>query len=287
MLKSPNLINSIIVLILLNTSVLVAQLNELNFGNYSSENKYYIEVSYGTGNLKNEKNSTNFNPYSQSEIILGKRFIKPILGSKVISFTDNYLSSSYIRDYVGNNKEAKINFNIWRFGLRYRIGYGYRFRNLSIMPYNHIGFSWNKCNFSSLFNVETTQYLSNELKKINVYNNAIKFGTSHFGGIDIRLSKMFGIGASYEAEVIFPQHIFWKQFGSFLIETLSLTSIDYLTEGVIIKAIPSLTPIIYFFMKNGLSYYFFTLKQDNMNWPFATRPPLTLETFKISLKITF
>ena len=75
--------------------------------------------------------------------------------------------------------------------------------------------------------------------------------------------------------------------GSILIETLSQTGIDFLTEGVIIKASPTLTPIVYFLLKNGLSYFFYTLKQEDMNWPFNSKAPLTLEAVKIDLKITF
>jgi len=98
---------------------------------------------------------------------------------------------------------------------------------------------------------------------------------------------LIGIGAAYEKAVIFPYHKFWKQTGSFFIETLAQTGIDFLTEDVIIKHIPGLAPILYFVLKNGLSYYIFTLKQDDMNWPFKTAKPITLEAVKFNLKVTF
>ena len=58
-------------------------------------------------------------------------------------------------------------------------------------------------------------------------------------------------------------------------------------KGVILKSMPEVAPVLYFILKNGLSYFFFTLKQENMNWPFDTVPPLTFEALKFNLKISF
>ena len=101
----------------------------------------------------------------------------------------------------------------------------------------------------------------------------------------MRLSSLITVAASYETAVILPYHKFWKQFGSFFIETFAQTGIDFLTEGVLVENIPKLVPIIYFILKNGLSYYMYTLKQEEMNWPFETVSPLTLESLKFSIKI--
>ena len=65
------------------------------------------------------------------------------------------------------------------------------------------------------------------------------------------------------------------------------TGIDFLAEGVLIEKVPAITPILYFLLKNGLSYYTYTLKQEEMNWPFETVAPLTLESLKFSVKISF
>ncbi|MFA7228081.1 MAG: hypothetical protein WC061_03515, partial [Melioribacteraceae bacterium] len=50
---------------------------------------------------------------------------------------------------------------------------------------------------------------------------------------------------------------------------------------------PYAAPIVNFFLKNGLSYAFFSLKKANMNWPFSTESPLTYETFKFGITFTF
>jgi hypothetical protein len=266
--------------------------SEFSFGGWYSGSKDFVEISYGLGKFKHKNISTEFNSYSLNEIKLGRRFVKPVAGSKIIEFNDDYLFSSYVDDNQSNTSEAlNISYKIWRFGLGYIKGYGYNFRDFAIMPYYQMGLVWHESNFSHPYERIRTfapdQELEIELKKINYYNDVIKFGSTNIAGIDIRLSSLIGIGAAYETSVIFPYHKFWKQLGSFFIETLAQTGFDFLTEGVIVKEIPSLTPIIYFTLKNGLSYLFYTNKQEKMNWPFETPAPLSMDTFKFSLKITF
>ncbi len=156
---------------------------------------------------------------------------------------------------------------------------------MSILPFYHIGIGWNKININ-LPRIEDAPLSVDDLLRLKNYDNEIKFGTSNIGGLDFNVSSVISLGASYETAIIFPYYKTWKQIGSFFIETFSQASIDFLTEGVIIKAVPSITPIVYFLLKNGLSYYLFTLKKEEMNWPFSTTSPIVTESFKFSLKIT-
>lgn len=265
------------------------QLGNFEFGSYYSGTKDFVEVSYGIGSLNNKmlSNASDLNKLSLSEVIIGRRSQKPAAKYKLIEFNDNYLFSSFANDYKENIKDnTKIGFDIWRFGFGYRKGFAYRLGNFSISPYYHIGLVWNKTNII-LPRIEDNIFPLDDLKTLKFFDDEIKFGTSNIGGLDLKLSSTFGIGASYETSVIFPYYKTWKQIGSLLIETFAQTSIDFLTEGVIIDVIPELTPILYFALKNGLSYYLFTLKKDDMNWPFKTTAPLTMETFKVSLNVTF
>ncbi|MCB0731796.1 MAG: hypothetical protein KDC88_12250 [Ignavibacteriae bacterium] len=278
--------------LLLQSNSTYSQSNNLSFSSWFSGSKDFIEVSYGIGEFKHKGIATEFNKFSMSEIKIGRRFIKPIGGYKLIEFSDNYLFSSYLDDNQGAQSDPlNISYEMWRFGLGYRKGYGYNWKSFAILPHYQLGLVWHKSNFSHpLDRIKT--FDSNPLniaekRKIELYNDVIKFGTSNAGGIDFRISSLIGIGVSYETEIIFPYHKFWKQVGSFFIETLSQTGIDFLTEGVIIKQVPDIAPVLYFILKNGLSYYFYTLKQDDMNWPFDTALPLTMEAVKFELKISF
>jgi hypothetical protein len=238
------------------------------------------------GELKHKILKTTFHGLAQNEIIIGRRFVKPVANYKLIQFSDNYLFSSYVENYNSNsNNNFKLSFDTWKFGFGFRKGFAYRIGEFAIMPYYHMGLAWNKMNLS--LPREGNQFIpENELLFLRNYEDQIKFGTANIAGLDLRISSVIGIGASYEMGVIFPYHKFWQQFGSFFIETFSQTGLDYLTEGVLIKAMPEITPFLYFMLKNGLSYYFYTLKQEDMNWPFTSTSPVTQETIKFSLKIT-
>jgi hypothetical protein len=269
-----------------------AQSSDFGFGNWYSGSKNFVEVTYGIGDLNHKDFKAKFNSLSMSEIKLGRRFSKPAAGFKIIEFNDNYLFSSYINHFEDGNSSdnLKIDYDIWRFGFGYKKGYGYNLNGFAILPYYHSGLVWNRSKFThpSEFIMEfaPTDY-STDLDVLTKYNDVIKFGTNNIAGIDFKLSNLIAIGASYETAVLFPYHKFWKQTGSFFIETLAQTGIDFLTEGVIIKEIPGAAPILYFVLKNGLSYFLYTLKQDDMNWPFSTAKPITLEAIKFSLKVTF
>ena len=276
--------SSIISILPLNN--LYCQLGEFGFGAHYTGTQDFIEVSYGLGKLKHKSLTTTFNDLSQNEIIIGRRYLKPAANYKLISFSDNYLFSSYINDYQSaNNEDFKLSINMWKVGLGYRSGYGYKLGNMAIMPYYHFGLVWNNIDLK-LPKVDNPFISNDEIAYLKNYEDQIKFGTSNIGGLDLKLSSVVGIGASYSMDVIFPYHKFWKQTGSFFIETFAQTGIDFFMEGVMMKAAPGIVPIFNFIAKNGLSYYLFTKKKEKMNWPFESIAPLTQETFKVSLKIT-
>ena len=260
--------------------------NDFGFGNFYTGTKDFIEIGYGIGKLSNSLINSPFSNLSNSEIIIGRRFQKPTARYKLIEFSDNYLYSSYVDDYKENTIDNdKISYEIWRFGFGYRKGFGYRLGDIAVFPYYHIGIGWNKININTP-QIEGVHISVNDSLRLKNYDDEIKFGTSNIGGLDFNLSSTLSLGASYETAVIFPYYQTWKHIGSFFIETFAQTGIDFLTEGVIIKAVPSITPIIYFMLKNGLSYYLFTLKKDEMNWPFQSTSPIAIESYKFSLKIT-
>jgi len=287
MSKLQFLLLSVLFVLFVYPSKHFCQLGQFGFRGINSGTRNFAEVSYGIGDLNHKILNTSFNSLALNEVKLGRRTIKPIASYKLLQFSDNYLFSSFVDDNTQSvNTSNKISFEIWRFGLGYRKGFGYSIENFAILPYYQMGLVWNKI---SLNLPHTNNFLIPDVDRptLDHYDDNLKFGTTNVGGVDFRINPLFAIGASYETAVIFPYHKVWKQVGSFFIETLTQTGLDFLTEGVLVKQIPAVVPILYFVLKNGLSYYFFTLKQDEMNWPFKTKEPLTLEVLKFSLKITF
>ncbi len=265
--------------------------DKFDIGNWYAGNQNFVEFSYGFGELNHKNVLAPFEPNILTEIKLGKRYLKPAANYKLLSFEDNYLISSYVRDNLKDvEKPLNTNYEIWRFGVGLRKGYGYSFGSFAIFPSYQLSLIWNQSKFKvpnlDYYLSETNQHFPNsDIALVKKYNNAVKFGTSNVAGIDFKISSFLNVGAEYETQVIFPHYLFWKQLGSFFIETLSQTGIDFFTEGVLIKEAPQIAPVLYFILKNGLSYFLFTLKQDEMNWPFETKAPLTLESIKVSLKL--
>lgn len=256
---------------------------DFDFESLGETSKNFIEVTYGYSSVfySNENFISSFSPSTLTEIKLGTSTIKPEGNYSILSFEDNYFFSSLLSSY--NKDETKVSFELWRLGAGVRNGYGYNIKNsFQVIPYYHFGLAWSRGNFDEpelLNNLEEKKYL-------NKFDNTVRFGTTNSAGLQVKVSKLISFGAEYETDIIFPKHLAFKQFGSFFIELMSQTGIDYLTKGVLLKAIPQGVPVFYFLLKNGLSYLFYTLKEEEMNWPFESEAPLRMETLKFNLKIS-
>ena len=256
---------------------------DFDFESLSETSKNFVEVTYGYSSLfYSGKNFTSsFSPSTLTEIKLGTSTIKPEGNYSILSFEENYFFSSLLTSY--NKEDSQVSFELWRLGAGARNGYGYNIKNsFQVIPYYHFGLAWSRGNFDEpelLGDLEEKKYLDK-------FNNTVRFGTTNSAGMQIKVSQLISFGAEYETDIIFPKHLAFKQFGSFFIELMSQTGIDYLTKGVLLKAIPQGVPVIYFLLKNGLSYLFYTLKEEEMNWPFESEAPLRMETLKFNLKIS-
>ena len=62
---------------------------------------------------------------------------------------------------------------------------------------------------------------------------------------------------------------------------------DAIFADQIVQSSPTLGPILHFLLKNGASLGYYLLVRDDMNWPFASETPLTVESFKLGAAITF
>lgn len=258
--------------------------HDFDFESLSETSKNFIEVTYGYNSLlySNKGLISSFSPGTITEIKLGSSTIKPEGNYSILSLDDNFFFSSLITSY--QNKDTKVNYSLWRLGAGLRRGYGFSSGNsIQIIPYYHFGFSWSRGNFKEPV-IKT--FVGKPKRYMDRFNNTIRFGTTNSAGLQIGVSQLLSFGIEYETDIIFPKHLAFKQFGSFFIELFSQTGIDYLTKGVLLKAIPQGVPIFYFLLKNGLSYLFYSLKKEKMNWPFNTEAPLRIEAFKFNLKIS-
>ena len=124
-----------------------AQLGEFGVGSINYGTRNFIEISYGIGELNHNNVTAPFNNLALNEVKLGRRSLESVANYKLIKFSDNYLFSSFIDDNLQSvNNTSKISYEIWRFGLGYRKGYGYNIGSFAIFPFYQMGLVWSKTN---------------------------------------------------------------------------------------------------------------------------------------------
>ena len=80
--------------------------------------------------------------------------------------------------------------------------------------------------------------------------------------------------------------MFWYWAGSEIIEGIAQGLIDHFANKIVEKS-PIAGPIVYFILKNGLSYGAFELKKKYMNWPIETAAPFFSESYKLGISLSF
>ena len=256
----------------------------------------FIEVNYGIGGADQKKLKSKFADIGSLELKLGHASRSAFYTEDIIQFKEKYLFASRFRADLKSSSISigEMKSDLWRFGFAKREGYSYKLNNFSVMPYNSSGFVWSRLemiDYPAKFYLLTYPPMSldnaiNDTEILNRFHDAYRFGTVNEGGIKLDIFSTVSFNISYEAAVIFPRHLFWKHLGSLIIEESAKHLLDNFIDEVSDSS-PYATPIVDFLLNNGLSYAFFTLKKDRMNWPFETEAPLTYEMIKFGITVTF
>jgi hypothetical protein len=258
--------------------------------------KPFIELNYGFGTPKLNKLVSKFTDVGAAEIKLGYATQDSYYSENIIEFHDKY---SFVSKFSSDLRSAsttigEMKSELWRFGFANRSGYGYRFDDISILPYRSSGFVWSKLDmidypakiYLLTYPPMSIDQATEDTRALNRFHDAFRFGTLVEGGVRIEFASFASLDVGYEAAVIFPRHLFWKYLGSLIIEESATGILNHFIDEVADSS-PYAAPVVNFLLKNGLSYAFYSLKKGNMNWPFATEVPLTYETFKVGLTFTF
>ncbi|PKL84028.1 MAG: hypothetical protein CVV24_01855 [Ignavibacteriae bacterium HGW-Ignavibacteriae-3] len=258
--------------------------------------KPFIELNYGIGSAKHDKLKSKFADVGLAEIKLGYATQESFYNDNIIDFHDKYSFGSKLSADLKSSsaKLGEMKSELWRFGFANRSGFGYKIGAISILPYHGSGFVWSKLDMNDYpakfyFLLNPPMDILDAQKDtdiLNRYHDAFRFGTLSEGGVRFEVASFASLDFAYEAAVIFPRYVFWKHAGSLIIEEGTMGVLNHFI-GKIADSSPYAAPIVNFFLKNGLSYAFFSLKKANMNWPFATEAPLTYETIKVGFTFTF
>jgi len=258
--------------------------------------KPFIELNYGFGTPKQSKLVSKYADVGVAELKLGYASRDSYYEESIIQFHDKFAFASKLSADLKSSTATlgEMKSDLWRFGFANRTGYGYKMKDVSILLYHGEGFVWSKLDmkdYPAQFYYALNPPMSiddaiHDTDILNRFHDAFRFGTVNEGGVKFEVASFVSLDAGYEMSVIFPRHLFWKHLGSYIIEKGADGLLNHFIDEVADSS-PYAGPIVDFVLRNGLSYAFFALKKDNMNWPFATEAPLTYETFKFGITFTF
>lgn len=270
--------------------------NDNEWFEWEFHGKPFIEVNYGLGTPKHDKLISKFADVGLGEIKLGYASRDSYWEDDIIEFSEKYLFASRLASDLKSTSTTLgiMNSSLQRVGFAKRKGYGYRINTFRILPYHGEGFVWSRLdmkNYPAQFFYRTNPPMSlsdaiRDTDILNRFQDAVRFGTVVEGGVRFDLASFISLNAGFEAAVIFPRHMFWKQLGSMIIEEGAQGLLSRFIDEIADSS-PYAAPIVNFLLKNGFSYAFYSLKKEKMNWPFETEAPLTYETFKIGVTFTF
>ena len=270
--------------------------NDHNWFDWKSKGEPFMEINYGIGEANHKNLKSNFADIGSLELKLGFTSRSNYYEEDIVKFKEKYVFGSRFRADLKSSSIAndEMRSDLWRFGFAMREGFAYKFNSFSIMPYHTGGFVWSRLDMIdspakiySLTNPPITyDDAVNDTDILNRFHQVYRFGSVNEGGIRFEIFSSISLNVSYEGAVIFPRQMVWKHLGSLIIEEGTKHLLDNFIDEVGDSS-PYAAPVVDFLLNNGLSYAFFTLKKDRMNWPFETEAPLTYETIKLGITITF
>lgn len=244
-----------------------------------------IEIEYGQNEPSIHKDYFN-SELNQNNRIIGKigfsSYGETVAGSGYMKYK---FTSLFAANSMGNVDEllndGTVNSNIWTFGLNTTDGYGYSLGDKTHLLFTHgAGLAWNSINFS-----QTNPALdSNDLSRLELFEDGVKFGDRFEAGIKFRMIENIGLSFTYSENLILPRHLFWHWTLGKLIEGTAHGLSSYFVS-TFVDSSPGLVPIVYFLLHNGISYGINRLREDNMNWPSNTTAPLIQKNFNIGLTL--
>ena len=242
-----------------------------------------VEFSYGQNIPKQSKFQGEFARIGAAEIKLGFSRVE-LYRTKFLELDEDFLFASYsskdVTDFDDNSTE-KVYTEYLRFGMASRDAYGYDLAPLSLFPYHHTQFSFTRVKS------DRPDSLSKEDEDIlDRYENSYRFGTATEGGVKFLISNSVGITASYEAAVINPRIVFWPWLGGIIVQNITVGIVSHFGKEIVYTG-HWLGPLMYAILKNGAAYGVYLGMKEKQYWPFNSETPLTHETFKLSLSITF
>jgi hypothetical protein len=244
--------------------------------------KPLIELTYGTGSAHQRVLQGTFADYNQLGLNLGYARVRsdsgvtPSLDEKSVLF--EYAAGTLFGRSV---PPGNLGVTMIRFGTQSRDGYAYDFGGSYLYPYHQTRFLWTKVTTDRPAGLSPA-----DREILDRYEASFRFGASTEGGLAFGLGEVISLRVGYEASVIYPRHVFWPWLGSFGIGAVGVGAISKFGREIV-DASPTLGPIIYALLRSGLAYGYYLVVRDDQYWPFRSETPMTTESLKIGVRLTF
>jgi len=242
-----------------------------------------ISLNYGQSQIDLENFSSSFVDPKLLELKLGYTYLRDSKYSEDIlkySFNHIYLSNFNAKSDDNNSINDEINTNMWRFGFGWASGYGYDLDNISITPYYSYSLGWSRVEFKDVPVDSADKYIADR------FNEAYRFGSGSEAGVSFKFLPLLSLDVGYERSIIFERHLFMKWAGSAIIEVAAQGMLDYFIKKIG-KSSPAALPIVNVILKGALAYGLYELRQEKMNWPFPSAPPMSYDQWKVGLTFNF
>jgi len=185
-------------------------------------------------------------------------------------------------ELAGSSESAsEIETSNWQFGIAWSGGYGYKAGSEALITlYFTSMLSWTNLDFND------DSLSANDERVKGLYDETFRFGSGMEAGLRVQATKLVTVEAGYERSIVFERHLFWKWAGSGLIEIVAQGLVDTFVKEIF-KSSPAAGPVVNFLLKGALGYGLYELRQDKMNWPFPSAPPIAFDNIKFGATFVF
>jgi len=243
-----------------------------------------ISFDYGFSSISRKDVEAPFADNNLIELKLGytsKRITKYADYIEKSTFNYFFINHNTTNLAGGSGTTSDIETKIWQFGAGWSSGYGYKIgEEASVTPYYSSTMNWTNFDFAD------DSLSPNDERVKELYDESFRFGSSSEAGVRIQPVKLLAFEAGYERAIVFERHLFWKWAGSEVIELATNGLLDVFIKEVF-KSSPTAGPIVFFVLKSALGYGLYELRQDKMNWPFPSAPPIAMDNIKFGVTFTF
>ena len=252
--------------------------------------KYYpagLEIYYGISHISSNNINSSFNNngfFKINIIYQEKAFLKEYQSGRLLR-TGIFYSISKDKYISNSDINSKISSDLNQFGLDGLtpcIGFGNS--EIQIYPYSTAIITpvWSKFKMNS----NSSQFSTEDIIKINDFNNTWRYGNVRKGGILLDIKNKININICFERIFIFSRHLILQDYISSAIEDSPSILFYAINEIYFVKS-PVLGSILNFIVGNTVAYGLSQLRKEKMNWPFNSAPPLCYDSFKFGVGVHF